>query len=353
MRERLSWAVCRLNVCFTMYRIEEARIIEEIRRRGSKRVLLQMPEGLKPLGFRLAKLLESQEGIEVFVSGDPCYGACDLALGPKLHVAADLLIHIGHAQIPGEFPDENVLFVEAQADASVGELVEQAARMLSSEHRIGLASNIQHIHQLNIAKEILERNGKEVLIGRASGWLKYPGQVLGCDYGSVRAIADKVDAIVVLSGGDFHAIGIPLATGRRTIVVDPFQRTARDMTEVCKKLLRKRWINIEKFKETKRVGIIVGLKSSQMNIALARRLKQLLEQNGQAAVLLCAAEVIPETLESFTDLEAYVEVSCPRISTDDQERYRKPILNPEELMIALGKKSWEDYTKGMALEEWH
>ena len=336
-----------------MYQVEETKIIEEIRRRGSRRILLQMPEGLKPIGFKLAKFLEREIGVEVFVSGDPCYGACDLALDPKMHVNADLLVHIGHAEIPGEFPEENVLYVEARADVPVDGPVKQAVNMLGQEHRIGLASNIQHIHQLGRAKEILESNGKEVLVGRPSGWLRYPGQVLGCDYGSVRAIAEKVDAIVVLSGGDFHALGIPLATGKRTIVVDPFQQTAKDMTEVCRRLLRKRWINIERFKETKRVGIIVGMKSSQMNIALARRLKELLEANGQSTILICAAEVIPETLTSFTDLEAYVEISCPRISTDDQERYRKPMLNPEEVMIALGKKSWEEYTKGMTLEEWH
>ena len=336
-----------------MYQLEEAKIIEEIRRRGSKRILLQMPEGLKPIGFKLGKLLEKEVGVEVFVSGDPCYGACDLALDPKAHVHADLLVHIGHAEIPGEFPEENVLYVEALADVPVEGPMKQAVNMLEKEHTIGLASNIQHIHQLEKAKEILEDSGKEVVIGRASGWLRYPGQVLGCDYGSVRAIAEKVDAIVVLSGGDFHAIGIPLATGKRTIVVDPFQQTAKDMTEVCRSLLRKRWINIERFKETKRVGIIVGMKSSQMNIALARRLKEMLEANGKSTILICAAEVIPETLESFTDLEAYVEISCPRISTDDQERYRKPMLNPEEVMIALGKKSWDEYTKGMTLEEWH
>jgi 2-(3-amino-3-carboxypropyl)histidine synthase len=336
-----------------MYQLEEAKIIEEIRRRGAKRVLLQMPEGLKPLGFRLAELLEEKTGVEILVSGDPCYGACDLALGPKAHVEADLLVHLGHAEIPGEFTEEDVLYVEARSDASIDEIMEQAASMLSAEHTVGLASNIQHIHQIDKAKEILERHGKSVVIGRASGWLRYPGQVLGCDYGSVRAIAEKVDAIVVLSGGDFHAIAIPLATGKRTIVVDPFQQTAKDMTETCRRLLRKRWMSIERFRETKRVGVIVGLKSSQMNIALARRLRQLLKANGKSPIMLCASEVIPETLDSFTDLEAYVEVSCPRISTDDQERYRKPILNPEELMIAIGKKSWEDYTKGMTLEEWH
>ena len=336
-----------------MFQLEEAKIIDTIRNRGSKRVLLQMPEGLKPTGYKIAKLLEQETGVEVFVSGDPCYGACDLALVPKSHIQADLLIHIGHAEIPGEYSEENVVYVEARSNAPIDELMEQAAKMLGVERRVGLASNIQHIHQLSKAKEILEKNGKEVVIGRASGWLRYPGQVLGCDYGSVRAIAESVDAIVVLSGGDFHAIGIPLATGKRTIVVDPFQQTARDMTETCRTLLRKRWISIEKFRVATRIGIIVGLKSSQMNIALARRLKQMLEENGKSSILICASEVIPETLESFTDLDGYVEVSCPRISTDDQERYRKPILNPEELMIALGKKSWDQYTKGMTLEEWH
>lgn len=337
-----------------MYLLDEQKILDEIKKRGSKRVLLQMPEGLKPIGFRVAKLLEESTDVEVFVSGDPCYGACDLALIPKEHVQADLLIHIGHAEIPGEFTDAKVLYVEARADVPIDEPMAQAIAMLTTEeHAIGLASNIQHIHMLERAKQMLEEKGKKVVIGRPSGWLKYPGQVLGCDYGSLRAISEKIDAIILLSGGDFHALGIPLATGKRTIVVDPFQVKANDITETCQKLLRKRWASITKFKEAKKIGIIVGLKSSQMNISLSRRLKQLLQTNGYSVILICATEVIPETLDSFTDLDAYVEVSCPRISTDDQERYRKPILNPEEVMVALGKKQWEDYTKGMTLEEWH
>ncbi|MGA3404281.1 MAG: diphthamide biosynthesis enzyme Dph2 [Candidatus Bathyarchaeia archaeon] len=336
-----------------MYDIDEERIFHEIKRRGAKRVLLQLPEGLKPLGFGLAQLIERQTGAEVFLAGDPCYGACDLSLSPKRLVEADLLVHIGHAEIPGEFSAEEVMYVEARSDAPIDQPMLQAVEMLADANVVGLASNIQHIHQIERAKQILEENGKRVLVGRPSGWLKYPGQVLGCDYGSVRAIADKTDAIIILSGGDFHALGIPLATGKRTIVVDPFQGTAKDMTESCRRLLKKRWISIAKFKEAKKIGIIVGLKSSQMNISLSRRLKQLLEENGYSSQLICATEVIPEALDSFTDLDAYVEISCPRISTDDQDRYRKPILNPEEVMIAIGKKSWEDYTKGMTLENWH
>lgn len=336
-----------------MYDIEEEKILHEIKRLGLKRVLVQFPEGLKPLGFELAQLIEQETNAEVFLAGDPCYGACDLSLSATRLVGAELLIHIGHAEIPGEFTDEKVMYIEARSDARVEQPMLQALEMLTQEKVVGLASNIQHIHKIEQAKQILEEHGKQVLVGRPSGWLKYPGQVLGCDYGSVRAIAEKTDAIVILSSGDFHALGLPLATGKRTIVVDPFHGTAKDMTEECGRLLMKRWATITKFKAAKKIGIIVGLKSSQMNISVARRLKQLLKENGYKPQLICATEVIPEALDSFTDVEAYVEISCPRISTDDQDRYAKPILNPEEVMIAIGKKSWEDYTKGMTLEIWH
>jgi 2-(3-amino-3-carboxypropyl)histidine synthase len=276
-----------------------------------------------------------------------------LSLSATRLVGAELLIHIGHAEIPEELTEEKVMYVEARSDAQIEQPMLQALEMLTREKVVGLASNIQHVHKIEQAKQILEEHGKQVLVGRPSGWLKYPGQVLGCDYGSVRTIAEKTDAIVILSGGDFHALGIPLATGKRTIVVDPSRGTAKDMTEECRRLLMKRWANIAKFKTAKKIGIIVGLKSTQMNISVARRLKQLLKENGYKPQLICATEVIPEALDSFTDVEAYVEISCPRISTDDQDRYTKPILNPEEVMVAIGKKSWEDYTKGMTLEIWH
>ncbi|MCJ7456558.1 diphthamide synthesis protein, partial [Candidatus Bathyarchaeota archaeon] len=92
-----------------MYDLEEARIIREIKKRSSHRVLLQLPEGLKPLAARLAKKLQDESGAEVFVSGDPCYGACDLALEQMKQLHADLLIHVGHAEIPSESARDDIV----------------------------------------------------------------------------------------------------------------------------------------------------------------------------------------------------------------------------------------------------
>ncbi len=325
-----------------MYDLEEGRLTEEIRKRSPKRVLLQFPEGLKPLASKLAETLGQKTGVEVFVSGDSCYGACDLALIQMQQLQADLLIHVGHAEIPSQ-KAHDVIYAEARSDEKIEKPLEEALKLLKQEKRVGLAASVQHLHLLGEAKEMLERAGKVVVVGKPSGRLMYEGQVLGCDYGTVFSAASDVDAFVVLAGGDFHSLGVSVTSGKRTIVADPYQQTARDATGLVRKILRQRYAAIVKFKETRRVGIVAGLKSGQMNLALARKLKTLLEENGKRCTLIASLELVPESLESFTDLDGFVEIACPRISIDDRGRYHKPVLNPDEALVAIGEKSWEDY----------
>ena len=58
--------------------LEENRLQKEIVKRKAKIVLIQLPEGLKTTGPRLATLIEDL-GSCAIISADPCYGACDLA----------------------------------------------------------------------------------------------------------------------------------------------------------------------------------------------------------------------------------------------------------------------------------
>jgi len=328
-----------------MYDLEEARLVDEIKRRAPRRVLLQLPEGLKPHAARLAERLQNASGAEVFVSGDPCYGACDLALHQMKELHADLLIHVGHAEIPNENARDDIVYVEARSDEKIEKPLGEALELLKDEKNIGLAASVQHLHLLKPARESLEQAGKTVWIGKASGRLRHEGQVLGCDYGSVQSMANKVEAFIVIAAGDFHALGVSLSTGKRTIVADPYQQTARDTARLVDKILRQRYATILKFKEAKKVGIIVGLKSGQLNLALAKRLKTLLEQGGKNCTLIASSELIPESIESFTDLDGIVETACPRVAIDDRSRYHKPVVNLEEALIAIGKKSWEEYGK--------
>ena len=76
-----------------LYHLELERVVEEIKGRGVDQVLLQLPDGLRPLAFQMVKALRESTGAHVFLSGDSCYGACDV---PNQDV--DLLIQFGHSE---------------------------------------------------------------------------------------------------------------------------------------------------------------------------------------------------------------------------------------------------------------
>jgi len=52
-----------------IFDLEEERLKEEIRRRGARRVLIQLPEGLKSKALRLAKIVEETGALPI-ISAD-------------------------------------------------------------------------------------------------------------------------------------------------------------------------------------------------------------------------------------------------------------------------------------------
>src|SRR3990170_1962205 len=144
---------------------EEERIKQEISKLGAKRVLLQLPEGLKPDAPRLAKIVE-KAGALPFVSADPCYGACDLATSEAESLGVDLLIHYGHAKLlrHGKVP---TVYLEARATVSVDSAVKKALPLLKAYGKVGLATTVQHVQNLDVARQILIRAAKTVVIGDA------------------------------------------------------------------------------------------------------------------------------------------------------------------------------------------
>ena len=204
---------------------------------------------------------------------------------------------------------------------------------------------VQHLNFLTEAKNTLEKLGKKVYIGDAGEKTIYKGQILGCDFATAKSIADKVEGFIIISGGNFHGLGVQLATGKKTVVADPFLNEARALDELVKLTIKKRWIQISRFAESKNIGVLLILKSGQLNLELAEKIKKMLEEKGKKAVLICVREVTPENLNSFIDVEAFVNTGCPRIPIEDQSKFNKPILNPREVLTGLGVLPWEKCEK--------
>ena len=321
---------------------EEERIKQEIINLGAKRVLIQLPEGLKPEAPRLAKVVE-KAGALALISADPCYGACDIAVNEAERLGVDLVVHFGHSKLV-KHEQVPTIYVEARASVNVDVTVEKALELLSKYSKIGLATSVQHLQMLNGARELLVRAGKTVIIGDALR-MGYAGQVIGCDYSNVKSIANEVEAYLFVGGGMFHALGIALSTSKPTVIADPYDNRAYSIDEEAQKLLKAHWACIEQAQHAKTFGVLVGLKPGQKRLDEALTVKALVEKHGKTAYLLAIREVTPEALLEFPTIDAYVNTACPRISLDAPGKFSKPVLTINEFMVASGESSWESMLK--------
>jgi 2-(3-amino-3-carboxypropyl)histidine synthase len=321
---------------------EEERIKQEIAKLGAKRVLLQLPEGLKPEAPRLAKVVEKAGALPI-ISADPCYGACDLATAEALNLGVDLIVHFGHSKLVKHEAVPTV-YVEARATVTVDDAVEASLPLLSRWSKIGLATTVQHLQTLADARELLVRAGKTVVIGDA-GRMNYAGQVIGCDYSNVKSVANDVEAFLFIGGGRFHALGIALSTAKPTVIADPYDKRAYSIDDEAQRILKQRWAYIEEACRAKTFGVIVGLKLGQKRLDEALAVKETAEKNGKTAVLLAAREVVPEALLEFPTVDAYVNTACPRISLEAPSKFSKPVLTVNEFKVVSGESSWENLLK--------
>jgi 2-(3-amino-3-carboxypropyl)histidine synthase len=321
---------------------EEERIKHEIAKLDAKRVLLQMPEGLKPEAPKIAKVIE-KSGALVIISADPCYGACDIAVGEAEGLSVDLIVHFGHARMV-KHEQVPTIYVEARASVEVDKAVEQSLPLLNEYTTVGLATSVQHLQTLNQTREILTRAGKKVIVGD-TGQMGYPGQVSGCNYSNVKSIANEVEVFLFVGGGMFHALGVALSTSKPTIIADPYDNRSYLIDIQVQKILRQRFAGIQEAKEAKMFGIFVGLKPGQKHLDIALKAKALAEKNGKEAYLVAAREINPETLLEFPFIDAYVNTACPRVSIEATGKFGKPVLTVNEFMVVCGEFSWESMLK--------
>jgi len=321
----------------TNYQFKLDEILDKIRDMGAEVVGLQFPEGLKVHATRLSSEIENKTGATVLISGDPCWGACDLS-DREMEGLVDLLVHFGHTPLPIEYKVPT-LFIEASYQLESMEILKESLKLLEGMEKIGLVTTTQHLHLLEDAASFLEENGKQVVMKEGAGTLK--GQVLGCNFSSVQDL--PVDAFLYLGSGNFHPLGIKLSTQKPVIIADPYLNQVRGIDEFTDKILRIRFARITRASEAGKFGVLISSKAGQYRWELAKALKKMITKVGKEAYLIIMDEINPPSLMPFMDLDAFVVTACPRIAIDDSKMYEKPLLTPQELEIVLGLRNWDDY----------
>lgn len=325
------------------YDFELERLVAELA--GAKKVLLQLPDGLKKFSsFIVDFLSRSVKDVEVLVSMDGGFGACDLKISEANLLNADVLVHFGHTQYSlQEVPIKNgkvkVIYVPAFYKGNISEdSVERLSELLVKKNLKypSIVSTVQHIKLIKELKLMLEKRGFLPIVANPGKLL--PGQIIGCDYSAVK-LSKGADSIVVISGGFFHSLGAALSFDGPVFQLDPYANKVIDLEKEKELWLRRRFAEMYRAKDSKSWGIIVGSFSGQYRPSVVEKLKAEISSRGMKYYLFISSVLNKESILNIDndDIDAYIVTSCPRIPIDDftQSPIHKPVLTPGEAISVL------------------
>jgi len=310
--------------------IDEKRIFDEIEKRNPVSVALNGPDGLLPKIQETASKIMSKFDIPAYILADSCFGTCDMNTNGAKVLGTEILFHIGHTINSTNF-GESVVLIDAYDNISFEKVARKCAVELKGKI-VSLVTDSQHLLEIEKVKKILEEGGIIVKIGEGKGQLN-DGQVFGCEFYPTSQTKNSVDANVFLGQSTFHAAGIALSTGKPTFILDPYFEEIREVTEFSEKLQKKAILSVYKAMEAETFGIVIGLKEGQFSKVTALKFKKELEKAGKKVQLFALTDITDDKLGNLKGIDAFIQVACPRISTDNH--FQKPVLSTPQANALL------------------
>jgi len=333
-----------------LIRIDEEKIFSTISERNPRSVALDGPDGIIKKIQNCAEKVRDEFNIPVYIIGDTSWGSCDLNIHAAEMLGVDILFNIGHT-ISMESFGNKVIMVDAFDDIDFSKIAKKCAVELKKKNFkiISLATISQYIRSMQNVKEVFESHGYEVVIGRGKGHLN-DGQVFGCEFYPVYDTKDHVDAYLFLGQSIFHSASIAIVTQKPTFMLDPYFNEYSEISDIARKLEKKAILAVYKAQDAETIGIIIGLKEGQFAKIKALELKRLLEEAGKKILLIAMTEITDERLLSFEGIDAFIQVACPRIGTDNH--FHKPVLSVPQAISLIKLLKGEPSQEFLQIKHW-
>ncbi|XP_069701555.1 2-(3-amino-3-carboxypropyl)histidine synthase subunit 1 [Periplaneta americana] len=320
------------------YNFEIYKTIWRIRQTGAKRVALQMPEGLLIFATTIADIIESFTEADTVIMGDVTYGACCIDDYTAKALGVDLLIHYGHSCLIPIDQTAGIkmlyIFVDIKIDAL--HFLNTIKLNFSTDVRLGLVSTIQFVATLQGVAAELKKNGYQITVPQSRPLS--PGEILGC----TAPIIHDVDVLIYLGDGRFHLEAAMIANPKlKAYRYDPYDKkfTEEFYDHVEMRKIRKEAIcrasNASKF------GLILGTLGRQGSSKVMEHFQERLAKLSKESVIVLLSEIFPDKLRLFSDIDAWIQIACPRLSIDWGKAFDKPLLTPYEGAIVLKEVEWQ------------
>lgn len=223
------------------------------------------------------------------------------------------------------------LFLEAPYQEEV-ELSKETVQYLKEKgyQKVALFASVQFVNKLEGVEEQLKALGVEVVTSQPER-ASQEKQLLGCnvDFNSLN-LDQEVDAFLYIGDGKFHPLALiyaqkDLSEAKEVICADPRGKMSLISVDDIKQNLQRYRSSLVKFLSAKKVGVIVTIKPGQEQLKAALELEEKYPE--KKFYYFIDDRISFDQLENFPFVEVWVNTACPRIGLDEQEMFRKGVVN--------------------------
>lgn len=321
------------------YNFEIPKTIWRLQKVKAKQVALQFPEGLLMFACTIADILEKFAKVETLIMGDVTYGACCVDDFTARALGCDFMVHYGHScLIPVDLMEGlKMLYVFVDIKIDTAHFIDTVKYNFAPGSKLAFVSTIQFVAALQSAGKVLS---SEYVIEIPQCKPLSPGEILGC---TSPTLTDK-DALIYLGDGRFHLESVMIANPKVPAYrYDPYSKVFSHEYYDIKKMHQDRQEAITQASNAKNFGLILGTLGRQGNPRILENIEERLGSCNRKSVKLLLSEIFPYKLDLFRHIDAWVQVTCPRLSIDWGTSFSKPLLTPYEAMVALKSIEWQEH----------
>ena len=122
---------------------------------------------------------------------------------------------------------------------------------------------------------------------------------------------------------------------------NPVTKLGRKESMNINKSLMKRYYMVEKAKDAKIVGVLVGTLGVSNYLEMFNRLKVLLKKAGKKVYSFIVGKINVAKLANFMEIDIFVLIACPENTLLDSSEFYKPVVTPYEMELACNsQREW-------------
>ncbi len=235
----------------------------------------------------------------------------------------------------------DTLFLEAPYTGKI-ELCSETLDYLKEKgyKKVGLYASVQFVGNLKEVEKQLQ-NIEVKWVSSHADRTDVVRQLLGCDsYHDSLNLDEEIDSYLYVGDGKFHPLALVYGQKdvdhekvKEIICNDPM---ANEMNllgfDEIRVILKKYKGSLIKFLSSKTVGLLHTIKPGQEQFRPSLKLEEMYPE--KEFYHFIDNVVSFDQLENFNFIEVWINTTCPRVGFDDQEKFRKGVVNVTDALNA-------------------